>query len=742
MKVSYQWLKDYIKLPDSLTPEELALRLITSTVEVEEIQKQGQNLENIVIGEVRKVTKHPDADKLNICEVFDGVENLTIVCGGSNVVEGMKVALGKIGAKVRWHGEGELVELAKVKIRGVESFGMICAASEIGLGDIFPITDEREILDLSHLSAKPGVNVAKALGMDDVIFDIDNKSLTHRPDLCGHYGLARELSALYNYKLQPYKAKEIKPGQDCKLKVRIEDKELCPRYMAVMIDGIKVEPSPSWLQRKLLAVGLHPINNIVDITNYIMMDLGQPMHAFDASKIKNEKTAEIVVWRAKDGEEFVTLDEKQYKLDDETLLIATETEALALAGVMGGLNSGILNETATIVFESANFAAANVRRTSSKFGIRTDSSSRFEKSLDPNLAELALRRAVELTLELCPDANVISNVVDESNFKLNQGPIELSYEFLTKKIGMEIDKKRVNKILNSLGFELKEKKDGLSVLVPSWRATKDVSIPEDLVEEVARIYGYDQIQSSLPDFTIIPPEKNELRVLERKIKDILSLEAGYTEVYNYSFVSPQLLDKIGLDKNDFIELDNPIAKDRPYLRHNIWTGLIENVEENLHRVEVVKFFEIGKVFDKNNPGQRVSESSGDLLPRQDTKLSIAFSAKGSDIPFYEMSEVLSILLNKLGLNYKLTFSSNPNDKIVHPGRGAQILVGEKVIGGVGELHPLVQEKLGIESRVALVEIDLNDLLEVYSEKINYQPLSIYPEVSRDIAFIVDKKNSS
>lgn len=740
MKVSYQWLKDYVDLSDSVTPEELAFKLITSTVEVESIEKQGKNLENIVIGEVRKIEKHPDADRLSVCQVFDGVENFTVVCGGSNVTEGMKVALGKIGAKVRWHGEGELVELTKVKIRGVESWGMICAASEIGLADIFPTKDEREILDLSHLSAKPGTTVAKALANDDIIFDIDNKSLTHRPDLCGHYGLARELSALYNYKLKSYKTKKIKPGQDYKLKVKVENQELCPRYMAVMIENIKVEPSPVWLQKKLLSVGLRPINNIVDITNYLMMDLGQPMHAFDATKIKNEKAkADLIIRSAKEGEEFTTLDEKTYKLDKEMLLISTETEALALAGVIGGLNSGISNKTTTIVFESANFSSTNVRQTATKLGIRTDSSSRFEKSLDPHLAELALQRAVELTLELCPKAKVISNIVDEANFKLNQEPIELSYEFLTKKIGMEIDKKRVNNILTALGFELKDKKDGLLVSVPSWRATKDISIPEDLVEEVARIYGYDNIEAALPAFTIDPPEKNNLRILERKIKEILSLEAGYIEVYNYSFVSPQLLDKIGLNKKDFIELDNPIAKDRPYLRHNIWAGLLENVEENLHREEEVKFFEIGKVFDKNNPGQRVSENSGDLLPRQDIKLGLVFSGKGSKIPFYELSEVLNILFDRLGLDYKLRSSFDLNNKIVHPGRRAEIEVKEKIIGIIAELHPVIQDKLGIENRVALLEINLNELLLVYTEKNNYHPLSIYPEVERDIAFVVDKK---
>lgn len=743
MKVSYQWLKDYVNLSDSVTSEELAFKLITSTVEVESIERQGKNLENIVVGEVRKVEKHPDADKLNVCQVFDGVEDFTVVCGGSNVVEGMKVAFGKLGAKVQWHGEGELIELTKAKIRGVESFGMICAASEIGLSEMFPEAGEKEILDLSHLSVKPGISLAEAIGSNDVIFDIDNKSMTNRPDLWGHYGLAREVSVLYNHKLKTYTTKNIKISKDWRLKVKVKDKKLCPRYMGVVIDGVKIGPSPAWLQKRLLSVGLRSINNIVDITNFILLDLGQPMHAFDARQLIDKESKEqeinLLVRKARDGEKFITLDEKEYELDSEMLVIADENKAVALAGVMGGENSGISSDTSTIIFESANFDASSVRQTSLKLGIRTDSSTRFEKSLDPNMTELALKRAVELTLELCPEASVVSNIADESNFKLDQGPIELTHDFIDRKIGVKIDHKRIVKILTSLGFEVKEKKDGFSVMIPTWRATKDISIPEDLIEEISRIYGYDNIESTLPDFPIISPEVSQLHLLERKIKDILSLEAGYTEIYNYSFISPEFLNKLGLDKNDFIELDNPIAKDRPYLRHNIWTGLLENVEENLHRIDQIRFFEIGKVFDKSNPGQRVSETSDDLLPRQDIKLGIVFASKNIEVPFYELSEVLNVLFDRLGLDYKLIPSANLEDKIVHPGRGAKIEVKGKMIGAIGELHPVVQDKLGIENRVALLEINLNELLLVYTEKNNYHPLSVYPEVERDVAFVVDKK---
>ncbi len=319
MLVSFNWLKQYVNLPDSLTPEELALKLTMSTVEVEGIKKQGENLENIIVGEVKKLIKHPDADKLQVVVVSDGRDEYQVVCGGSNLREGLKIAFAKIGAKVRWHGAGELVVLEKAKIRGVESFGMICAATEIGLGEMFPLKNEKEILDLTNLTLPSpykgegivGKPLAKVLGLDDVVFEIDNKSMTNRPDLWGHYGLAREVAALYGKKFEEYKIKKIETKIKIKnkidLQVKVEDEKLCPRYMAVAIAGVKIAPSPQWLQKYLIACGLRPINNIVDITNYLLLDLGQPMHAFDQRQLAGDK---IIVRRAKTGEKFTTLDGK------------------------------------------------------------------------------------------------------------------------------------------------------------------------------------------------------------------------------------------------------------------------------------------------------------------------------------------------------------------------------------------------------------------------------------------------
>ncbi|MFA7245286.1 MAG: phenylalanine--tRNA ligase subunit beta [Candidatus Magasanikbacteria bacterium] len=741
MKVSLNWLKQYVKLPESISAEEFALKLTMSTVEVEEVEKQGEHLENIVLGEITKVEAHPDADKLKVCTVNDGRENWQVVCGGINVAPKMKIAFAKVGAKVRWHGEGELVELAKAKIRGVESFGMICASDEIGLGNIFPSKEHAEILDLSNVKVKVGTELSRALDLNDVVLDIDNKSMTHRPDLWGHFGMAREVAAIYHKDLAEYNPAKIKEAKGVSLNVKVEDTKLCPRYQAVVVDGIEVAESPAWLKQRLVSVGLRPINNIVDITNYIMYDLGQPMHAFDSLKVKSQKSkvseVEILVRKAKDDEDFVALDGSKHKLTSEMLVIADSEKALALAGVMGGKNSEVTSDTKTIIFESANFNPISVRRTAQKLALRSDSSARFEKSLDPNNTDLALRRAVELTLEFCPNAKVVSKVVDEKSFHVNQGPIEMNIEFLERKIGQKIESKEIIKILENLGFQVTEKKNIMSVKIPTWRATKDISIAEDLVEEISRIYGFGNIAVSLPSFTIAPPEKNKLKILQRKLSNVLINKNGYNETLTYSFVSPTVLQKLNLDLQDYIELDNPIAKDRPYLRRSILPNLLESLEKNIHEETEVCLFEVGKVFKKEESGVRISEKSDELLPRQDMMLGVVFVSKKEKIPFYEMSQVVTDLFEELNLEYSLQESNELN--LLHPARNAKVLVNDVEVGFVGELHPALQNNLGIENRVSVLEIDLDKLLTVWLEKDNYKRLSQFPSVLRDVALLVDKK---
>ena len=785
MFISKTWLQDYLDLPKTLSAKELAALLTLHVVEVESVHDQAAGLEHIVVGKVMSVKRHPNADKLNLCEVSDGPsagtqgKTVQVVCGGTNVREGMLVAFAKVGAKVRWHGEGELVTLERIKIRGEESLGMICSSDEIGLGEMFPKKEAFEILDLTDvIPAKAGiqktrmdsrlrgndsvgVSLAKALGLDDVIFDIDNKSLSHRPDLWGHYGVARELGALLKKKLGAYSppsVPSVKKGKldtrnskqgklvngNLKLEITVEDSLLCPRYMAVAIDGVNVGPSPAWLQARLRAVGAKPINNIVDITNYVMFDAGQPMHCFDAERLVGPKSEvrslkSIVVRKAKAGEKLMALDEKECELTDEMLVIADEKRPIAIAGVIGGKESGVTDATKTIIFESANFDAASVRRTAQALGIRTESSSRFEKGLDPTNAELALRRAVQLTLEICPDARVVSDVADESKYHLSQGPIELDLDFLNKKIGMEIKKKDAADILKRLGFVVSQKKDTLSVKIPTWRATKDIAIPEDLIEEIARISGYDKISASLPSASIAPPAQDPPRQLERKIREHLAYEFGCTEVYNYSFVSPAVLERLGEDVKKYIELENPVAKDRPYVRRSLLPSMFVNLEENLHRFASVNLFEIGRVYHREEAGERAAPNSDELLPRQDTYLGMVYAAQGVDVPFYEVSQRVAGVFERLGLTVRFV-KAKPKAAFAHPGRFADIFIGDARVGDMGELHPAFAERLGIPYRAAFAHVNLNQLVSSYmTARHAYQELPSYPSVARDIAFIVPRE---
>lgn len=738
MLVSRKWLHDYVFLPDSLSAKELGSDMTLHTVEVEEVIDQAAKLDEIVVGKIMKAEKHPDADKLSVCVVDAGDEEVTVVCGGSNVAAGMKIALGKIGAKVQWHGEGDLIELKKTKIRGVESFGMICAAEEIGLGEMYPKKDEKEILDLSHIDAKQGTPLAQALELTDTVIDIDNKSMTHRPDLWGHYGLARELSAMYRKKLNAYNPPALKEGKQLRVEVDVQAPELCSRYMAVALDGIEVGPSPQWLQARLIAVGLRPINNIVDITNYVMFDIGQPMHAFDIEALQSQKDGALGIQvRPADGEEQIeTLDGAEHLLGPNALVIADSVRPIAIAGIMGGQNTGVQDETTQIILESATFDATHIRRTSNRLGLRSDSSARFEKTLDPNNCDLALRKAVELIEKICPNAKVISNVADARNFKLDQGPIELSMAFLERKMGVAIDQKQVVDILERLGFGVKAKKDKLVVIVPTWRATKDISIPDDLVEEVARMYGYDNIPARLPVFEIAPPMRQPLQGITKASRQTLAHQLGFTEVYNYSFDAPAWLQKIGESLDGFVELENPIAKDRPLLRRHLYPNLLKNIADNLHRFEQVKIFEVGKVFHSEDPGERVEPNKGDLLPRQDTFLGIAYAKKGVEVPFYEVAHATRQVLEENGItNARFEAITMPFD-FVHNGRCAQIMIDDQQIGLIAEFHPAALERMGIDERVCIAQVVLDKLVDHAQDKSQYTPVPQFPSVERDIAVVV------
>jgi len=722
MNISLNWLQDYINIPKSITPEKLGDLLTLHTVEVESVKKLGDNLDKIIVGKIEELKKHSNADKLKLAIVSDGNKKFQVVCGGSNLAEGMLVAFARVGAKVKWHGEGDLVELKPVKIRGEKSEGMICAASEIGLENLFPTDDDYEIVDLQG-DFKLGENLAKALKLDDIVYDIDNKSMTHRPDLWSHYGLACELATLMTTNLKPIATNKINFGNQAKIDVKVEDSKLCPRYMAIAVEGIKIKPSSELIQKRLIACGMRPINNIVDISNYVMLELGQPTHAFDAGKLGNK----IVIKKAKANEKMTTLDGEERKLDNEMLLITDGKNPIAIAGVMGGGNSEIDKQTTSIILESANFDAVAIRKTSQKLSLRTESSQRYEKSLDPNLCELAVNRILTLIKESCPNAKVSSKLVDEKNFKLNDKLIKLDLDWLNQKIGTEIKKPEVIKILKNLGFEVSGDKV-LNIKIPTWRATKDISIPEDLVEEVARIYGYNNIKPVMPLVDMQVPEMNLEREFINKIKDIL-VQAGVSEAYNYSFVNEAQLQKLDINSQNHIKLANPLNSEHTLLRQSLIPNLLNNVVTNQRNVDQIKIFEIGNIF----------------LSAKDQRMKLGLICASNKDNFYQLKGIIEFLVNKLNLKFEFNELDIVKSGIAEGKVGKRItstiIIDNKEIGFLNTLEKKWKNNTGIKVDVAICELDITELLETYQavNSVKYQPKNKFPGLERDMAFVVDEK---
>ena len=735
MIISLNWLRQFVALPKGIDPQEIAERLVMHTVEVEKWWRQDVYLDNVVVGRVLTADKHPNAHSLKVCRVYDGKDELQVICGGSNVREGMKCAFARIGAKVRWHGDEEMV-LAKVNIRGKESHGMICAAEELGLALGHEV--EREIMDLGGIEAEVGTPLAQALRADDVFFDVDNKAINHRPDLWGHLGVAREVAALYHTPFAMPEPPELHCGRPWALKVRIEAGKLCTRYQAVVVENVAVAPSPDWMQRRLRACGIRPINNVVDVTNWVMMELGQPMHAFDVAKLKHGSDAlAIHVRPAKRGEKMLALDGQTYHLTDEMLVIADSELPIAVAGVIGGERTGVTEKTKTIVFESANFNALSVRKTAQALVARTESSARFEKMLDPTLTSLALARAVALLRELSPDISVASPIADVGLWKLPAVTIALSVEKTQRVLGVKIPAAKIRSILEQIGCSVRSSGRTFTVHVPTWRATRDVLIEEDLIEEVGRLYGYEQVDPVLPKMNIAPPVVDSVRALSWQMRDILVGQFGFSELLRYAFVGERALAALGESSKGLVELQNPIDAEERYLRASLAPGVLARVEQELHSRDEVRVFEIGKVFIDNNSGPHADTRSNKQLPSQETWLTVAFARKGDRVPFFEVRRIVEALAARSNNVWTLKHGALPL-AWTHPGRSAFVMADGVSVGWIAELKPVSARALGIGERVALLGINMHALADVLAPRNHYHPLPSHPSVERDIAFVIDR----
>lgn len=725
MFLSLDWLKDYVEIPRGLEAEELARLLTMRTVEIDSVQKQAEKFKNVVVGRIKEVRPHPNADRLRLARVDIGEkEELEIVCGADNIVPGQLVPVALVGA-VLPNG----LEIKEAEIRGVKSRGMLCAEDELGLSD-----DHSGILILEK-KAKVGQNLAEYLGWSDVVFEVDNKSITNRPDLWGHYGIAREISAFLGTKFKGRDFKLPAVEEDEAIKVKIEDFKLCPRYLAAVVKNVKVERSPAWLEKRLLAVGARPINNIVDITNYVMFALGQPLHAFN-----REQVDEIVVRRARQGERIVTLDGERRELDTEMLVIADSQKPIAIAGVMGGEESEVKAGTIAIVLEAANFDFLSIRKTAQKLGLRTEAAMRFEKSLDPNLAEWGLAMALELIKEICPNAEVVE-IRDEKRFRNEVKPIKLEFNWLNKFLGVEIKKERIKEILAKLGFDFSEEGEELVVTPPSWRRGRDITAREDLAEELARIYGYEKIKPTMPLIRMEAVKVEAGRALARQVKSILAGGATFSEVYNYSFVSEEQLNKLGISGKSYLRLLNAASSRETLLRQSLVPNLILNLKTNQARFEKIKIFEIGSIYLSGLTGEEdIGGESKNKLPYQEKRLGLAVAAPQRKEALAEIKGALSYLLNHFNLEAVYEPTENAPAWADSQAR-AEVKVGGYSLGLVTLLTKRASRSLGVKKEAALAEISLLELAKAIAaagEK-KYQPLPKYPPVVRDLAFVVEER---
>ncbi|ADL11945.1 phenylalanine--tRNA ligase subunit beta [Acetohalobium arabaticum] len=721
MKVSYNWLQDYIDF--DYTPEELASKLTMAGLEVDGIEYQAEGLEDIIIGEILEVNDHENADKLSLCLVDLGDIKEEIVCGAPNVEVGAKSPVAPVGTKLPTG-----MEIKEAEIRGVKSRGMLCSSDELGLQE--ERADGIMILD-SGLEV--GSNFTEALGLDDVIFELD---LTpNYADCLSMIGVAREVAVMTGNELQLPEAEIAEKGPEVTelTSIQVEDEELCPRYTARVIKDVEVKESPLWLQQRLKAVGIRPINNIVDITNYVLMEFGQPLHAFDYDVLTENR---IVVRRAEDGEKMVTLDEEERELDDDMLVIADAKEPVCIAGVMGGSDSEVTEETTDVLLEAANFSPASIRQTAKKLGLHSESSHRFERGVDINGTDLASRRAVELILDLA-GGEVAQGAIDKYPDPVKPLELELKVERVNNLLGTELTKEQIIEILVKLEFEVIDQGSKLKVKVPTFRG--DVSRGADLIEEIARIYGYNEVEATISSGSILQGKRTQQQSIKKKTLDTLT-GLGLYEVSTFSFTSQQVFDRINLPADsklrETVKLANPLSSEHEILRTTLIPNLLEVLAENINQnIEEVEIFELGRVFtpqeEKELPKER-ELLSGALMQKEEEDIWNLDAAN-----FFTLKGKLEEYFAALNITDYEFISSQA--ATFHPGRTAEIRIGEKKAGIIGELHPDIVEEYELVPRTVLFELKFEVIVEAASDEVVYTELPKYPASTRDIALVVDQK---
>lgn len=730
MKLSLSWIKDYVNIPEDTDLTKLAYDLTMDTVEVEDVEYLAKKFENMIVGLIEAVEPHPDADKLRVCKVNIGNDEIKdIVCGGINLEVGMRVAVACPGAIVRWHGEGEPVVIKNAKLRGVPSFGMICASDEIGLGDLFP-AEEAVILDLSAFEVPAGTPIAEALGLDDVILEIDNKSMTNRPDLWGHYGIAREIAALYDLPLKEIKPFETDVTSD--FTVEIKDADRCPRYIGVEMNGVTVKPAPFEMQSRIWRVGMRPINALVDITNYVMLATGNPTHAFDADMIQDH----IVVRKANEGEKLVLLNDKELELSTDDLVITDGEGPVALAGIMGGAKDSILPTTERVILEVANFESTGIRRSALRHDNRTEASSRYEKAVDPERCDQALAMSMQYFKEIYPEVKV-TGYCDKYEKKLERAEIDVNLTWLEKRLGKHLTNEQIQGKLEILGFDVKIDGDNLHVVAPTWRSTGDISIKDDVMEEVARMYGYDNFEATSFETTFDGAINQKEIDLVRNIKEYLAIRCAMQEVYTYPWMNDTFVNAILPNTDGVLKLSTPPAPNLSYIRSTLIPNLCEAVVKNERYFNDFSIFEEAQVFfDKN---YKALYDEKELLPEQRRYIAGAFatSTKNTETLFREAKGVLEYMprfTHMEAFTFKKVEKPAWADNVVW----LNIFVGDEKVGDMGLLAKKNSMDCGIKKlSVLLFEMDSTKLQPLVSRTNKFEHLAEYPETDCDISMLFD-----
>lgn len=724
MNLSMKWLNDYVKA--DMPIKEFVAEMTMSGSKVETYEYTKGPVEKVVVGKVTEIKKHEDSEKLWICQVDVGTGTIQIVTAAQNVFEGAYIPVVLDGGTVIDRHNNTVMKIKKGKLRGAESCGMFCSFEELGMDNAdFPYSSADGVLvlndDPDFDKMKPGDDVLKAVGLDDISveFEITN----NRPDCLSVIGLAREASATFktplNVKEPTFKGIECDINKE--LKVTVENTKLCSRYMAAKVKNVKIGPSPRWMVERLRACGVRSINNLVDITNFVMLEYGHPMHAFDARYIAGN---EIVVRNAKNGETLKLLDEAKepVQLSEEMLVICDAEKPVAVAGVMGGEHSGIWEDTTEVIFESACFDGVSVRRTAKKIGERTEASSRFEKGIDPINAKNALYRALEL-IEILGCGEVINTVIDVDNSNKVPHKLKHDYKWVNEFLGSDISEEEQISILESLGYIYD--RENHEITVPSVRI--DMLLPCDVAEEIARIYGYNNIPSTIPKLSSrskVTPEQK----FSDKIIDIM-LSQGCLECMTFSFISPKSYDKIRLPEAEkrSVTLLNPLGEDTSVMRTTMIPSITEIMVRNINnRTLGGRYFEIGRTY---KPLETV-----DMLPIETDVLCVGIY--GAEEDFFTLKGIAEEIFAKNGIKAKFTKSANPS---FHPGRCAEMTVGGEVIGTLGELHPMVSENYGVKERMYVACFDMGVMLKNSDSDVKYKQLPKFPAISRDLSLVCDEE---